>query len=70
MDPDFVPRLVAGFLFGLVGMIGFGYGKVKDTLKPKLIGGALMFFPYFVSNLILIYIIGAAFTISLFIFKD
>lgn len=70
MDPDFVPRLVASFLFGLVGMVAVGYGKMKDTTSPKVIGAALMVFPYFVQNLILICSIGAALTIGLFFFKD
>ena len=70
MDPDFVQRLVAGFLFGLVGIVAVGYGKMKGTISPKIIGTALMVFPYFVSGLILTYIIGAGLTISLFIFKE
>ena len=70
MDPDFIPKFVAAFLFGLVGMVAVGYGKMKDTTSPKIIGTALMFYPYFVQSLILTYIIGAALTISLFIFKD
>ena len=70
MDPDFVQRLVAGFLFGLVGIVAVGYGKMKDTLSPKLIGTALMVFPYFVQSLLLTYIIGAGLTVSLFVFKD
>jgi hypothetical protein len=70
MDPDFVQRLVAGFLFGLVGMIAFGYGKMKDTISPKLIGVGLMVFPYFVQSLLLTYLIGAGLTICLFVFKE
>lgn len=70
MNPDFVPKFVAAFLFGLVGMVAFGYGKLKDTTSPKVIGAALMFYPYFIQSLILTYVIGAGLTISLFVFRD
>ena len=60
---------IGGFLFGLIGMIAVGYGKMRDTWQPKLIGVLLMVFPYAISQVWLMYAIGVALTASLFVFR-
>ena len=52
--------LVWGFLFGSIGIGFFVYGKRQEKLVPLLCGLVLMVFPYFVSNTILMVVIGAA----------
>ena len=62
--------IFAGIVFGAIGFAAFIYGKKQVSFKPMLIGIALMAYPYFVSNTILLWGIGAALTVSLFLFRD
>jgi hypothetical protein len=47
-------------LFGSVGLGFFVYGKKQGAMVPLFCGLALMVFPYFVSNVILLVAIGIA----------
>jgi hypothetical protein len=50
--------LLWGLLFGSIGL-GFAiYGRKQRAVVPLLCGLALMVFPYFVSNNILLVVIG------------
>jgi hypothetical protein len=51
--------LLWGLLFGSIGLGFFAYGKRQKTVVPLACGLALMIFPYFVSNTILLVILGA-----------
>ena len=48
-----------GLLFGSIGLGYFIYGKKQRSVAPLVCGLALMVFPYFVSNLMLLVGIGA-----------
>jgi len=63
-------NLIGGILFSMIGMAALGYGKKQGSFKPMLIGAILLVYPYFVSNTIALYVIGAVLTAALFIFKD
>ena len=52
--------LIWGLLFGSAGFGFFLYGKKQQAVVPLLSGLALMVFPYFVSNTILLVAIGFA----------
>lgn len=52
--------LMWNLLFGAVGAGYFMYGKKQQSTTPLLCGIGLMVFPYFVSNTILLVLIGAA----------
>ncbi len=52
--------LVWGLLFGCIGLGFFVYGKQQRKGIPLMCGVLLMVFPYFVSNAILLVLIGAA----------
>jgi hypothetical protein len=52
--------LLWGLLFSSVGLGFFLYGKKQQAVVPLFCGLALMIFPYFVSNTILLVVIGAA----------
>ena len=54
--------LLWGLLFGSAGLGFFLYGKKQQAVVPLFCGLALMVFPYFVSNTILLVTIGAALT--------
>jgi hypothetical protein len=54
--------LLWGLLFSSIG-IGYAlYGKKQRAVVPLLCGLALMFYSYFISNVVLIVIIGAVLT--------
>lgn len=50
--------LLWGLLFGSIGLGFFIYGRKQRAVVPLLCGLALMVFPYFVANNILLVLIG------------
>jgi len=52
--------LLWGLLFGSIGIGFFVYGRRQRALVPLICGLALMVFPYFVANTILLVAIGVA----------
>jgi hypothetical protein len=52
--------LLWGLLFGSIGVGFFVYGKRQRAVVPLICGVALIIFPYFVANSILLVAIGAA----------
>lgn len=56
--------LFFGFIFSMVGLGFFRYGKKNDKLYHMIIGIILMIYPYFVTNPIYIVLIGLIFSFS------
>jgi len=54
--------LLWGLLFGSIGLGFFVYGKKQKAAVPMVCGLALMIFPYFISNTIVLVAIGAMLT--------
>ena len=50
--------LIWGVLFGSVGLGFFVYGKRQKAVIPLLCGLGLMVFPYFISNSIILVLVG------------
>ncbi len=50
--------LLWGVLFGSIGLGFFVYGRRQKTVVPLLTGLALMVFPYFVGNTVLLVVVG------------
>jgi hypothetical protein len=63
-------NIIGGLIFGSIGMVAFMYGKKEKNGKPLCIGIALMAYPYFVPNTLLVYIIGIGLTALLYFWKD
>jgi hypothetical protein len=42
--------ILAGIIFGTIGMGAFSYGKKLELWQPRVIGVALMVYPYLVYN--------------------
>ena len=63
-------NLVCGLIFSSIGFVAFVYGKKMGSLKPLLIGLAMLIYPYFISNAILTCAIGIFLCILLFILRD
>jgi len=51
-------QLIWGMLFGAIGLGFFIYGKKQKAVIPFFTGIALLTFPYFVSNVYMLVIIG------------
>jgi predicted membrane protein len=47
-----------GVIFGSIGLAYFVYGKRQRSVVPLVAGLGLMFFPYFISNTVLLVIVG------------
>ena len=61
--------LFASLLFGAVGLGALVYARKTSAFKPAILGVALMAYPYFVSDNLLLWGIGLALTIALFVFN-
>ena len=61
---------MGGIVFSTIGFVVFMYGKRQANFKKLWIGVALMGYTYFVSNTILLYLVGVGLVASLFIFRD
>ena len=62
-------KWIAGFLFGVVGMAYFVYGKKQQAWMPLFCGLALIIYPYFVSNLIVMMGVGIALIVLPYFFR-
>ena len=51
-------QLIWAMVFGSIGFGYFIYGKKQKAVVPLISGIALLIFPYFVSNLYLLVIVG------------
>lgn len=63
-------NLLAGFIFGTIGLGAVAYGRKLERWKPVAIGVALMIYPYLISNLWLMWGIGAGLLVLLWFHHD
>ena len=61
--------LFASLLFGAIGLGALIYARKMSAFKPAILGVALMAYPYFVSDSVLLWGVGIALTIALFVFN-
>jgi predicted membrane protein len=61
--------IIWGLLFGSIGLGFFIYGRKQRAVVPFVCGLALMIFPYFVSNTIVLVAIGIVLIIVPIVFK-
>ncbi len=50
--------LIWGMVFGVIGLGFFTYGKKQKAVVPLFAGIALFIFPYFISNVYILVIVG------------
>jgi len=62
-------NLIGGFVFGSIGFVAFIYGKRMNLWRPMLLGIALMVYPYFISDDLLMIAIGTIGTAGLFFLR-
>ncbi len=63
-------NLLAGFVFGTIGLGAFSFGKKLERTKPMMIGVALMVYPYLFSNPWLLWGTGLALLVALWFHHD
>lgn len=56
-------------LFGIVGMVAFWKGRKLKRPRVKWLGVALMFYPYLVWNTTMLYAVGAALCLALWMYR-
>lgn len=61
--------LLWGLLFGCIGLGFFLYGKKQRSVVPLVCGLVLMIYPYFISNLVLLVVIGVVLTAIPYFFR-
>ena len=62
--------LFALVVFGVIGTVALMYGKRMQQWKTMIVGGALLVFPYFVAQTWLIWAVGCALCVALYLFRD
>ena len=66
---DSEASLLWGVVFGAVGLAYFVYGKKQQRFIPLLCGIGLMIFPYFMSNTVLLVVVGLALSAIPYFFR-
>jgi hypothetical protein len=61
--------LFGSLLFGAIGVGALVYARKMSAFKPAILGVALMAYPYFVSDGLLLWGVGIALTMALFVFN-
>ena len=62
--------IFSAVVFGVIGMFAFYRGKKLSLPIVKWLGVALMVYPYFVSETWLMFALGAALCVGLFVYRD
>ena len=63
-------KIAAGSIFSAIGFVAFVYGKKRVLWRPMIIGLTLILYPYFVSGILAIYLIGIVLTAALYFWRD
>lgn len=69
-DDFSMAKILACTIFGAIGFVAFSYGKKSEFFRPMVIGIALMAYPYFVSGMFFMYLIGIALTAALYFWRE
>lgn len=64
------PAWLAGaIVFGVIGIAAFRYGRRKARPRIEWVGIALILYPYVVSNTLLLYGVGGALCLALYLWR-
>ena len=64
------PSLIGGLIFSGIGFVAFVFGRKQARIKTAMFGVALMIYPYFIYDVVLLYGIGIILTVCVFTFTD
>ena len=62
--------IIGAVLFGLIGIAAYRYGKRAGRPRSKWLGVALMLYPYAIPQTWLLYVVGVALCVGVFIDRD
>ncbi len=62
--------IFAIIVFSIIGFAAYRVGKRDYAWKPMILGITLMIYPYFISNVWWLWIIGALLTAAWFVSRD
>lgn len=62
--------LIGAIAFGLIGYFAYRHGKRTALGKIKWTGVALMLYPYAISGTALLYVVGAALCLALYLWRE
>ena len=62
--------ILGALVFGIVGFAAYRYGKKASLPIPKWIGVALMLYPYAISTTWLLYAVGSALCLGLYLYRQ
>ncbi len=65
-----INNLLASFIFGVVGIAGWKYGRRIGSIRKLFISVGLCLYPYFVTNAYLIWGVGAGLTAALIFWEE
>ena len=60
--------IIGAVVFGIIGFVGYRYGKKMRLPAAKWIGVALMVYPYAISQTWLLYAVGTGLCVGLYFF--
>ena len=63
-------NIIAWVLFGCIGFIAFSYGRKMENFRALIIGLILMIYPYFVSQTLLLYLVGIILCALLYFWRE
>jgi surface polysaccharide O-acyltransferase-like enzyme len=63
-------NLFASVLFGIIGYAAFRYGRKTKSKNPVYIGLLLMLYPFVVSQTWVMYVVGVALCVALYVFRQ
>ena len=61
--------LFGAFLFSILGLAAYRYGRKTSLEIPKWLGVVLMFYPYAISATWLLYAVGVALCIGVYLYR-
>ncbi|OGX24734.1 MAG: hypothetical protein A2787_01900 [Omnitrophica WOR_2 bacterium RIFCSPHIGHO2_01_FULL_48_9] len=63
-------NVIGNVLFSGIGFVAFWYGRKMKSLRSVILGLVLMIFPYFVSQTLTLYVIGAILCAVLYFWRE
>ena len=61
--------IIGALVFGIIGYVGYRYGKNASLNTPKWIGITLMLYPYVISETWMLYVAGGTLCVGLYVYR-
>jgi hypothetical protein len=61
--------IIGAVIFGIIGFVAYRYGRKMSLPVPLWIGVALMLYPYAISQTWLLYAVGVALCVALYVWR-